>query len=170
MGVIMPIAATYTLLQNSALSNQGFDWQNISQAYTDLRLVIAAKGSGYQGLRFNNSPSGIYTTHIAGNYGGTFGYSGDYTLGTEIIFTAFSGFNVTYTSLYTLDIFNYAGAGTSKNCLATFTSNRNEVAGNSSSDNEYASIAVNLGGALNRISTTSISFTGNALLYGILRN
>jgi hypothetical protein len=151
-----PIATT-TLNGTSVESN----FTSIPSTYTDLRLVFVGTVATADSckIRFNGSSSLIYSfTRINGN-GAT--ASSARATDNDLIYTT-NNLSTTVPSLFTLDLFSYAGS-TNKTCLITMSADRN---GSGAIEN-----VVGLFRSTSAI--TSVRFysgynlTGTATLYGI---
>ena len=115
-----PIATT-TL--GSAAANITFS--SITSAYTDLRLVIVGTGTTndtYPLFRFNSDSSSLYsTTRLSGNGSAA---SSVNNAGTGLLVTINALLSSTIPSMWTLDVFSYAGS-INKTSLATVSADRN---------------------------------------------
>ena len=114
-----PIATT--TLGSSASS---ITFSSISSAYTDLRAVIVTTATTNPGLYFqiNSTTTGYSQTTLYGN--GTSAASTNNTSGNRIYLTLAGNTYTSTPSMYTVDIFNYAGS-TYKTMLTTSTADNN---------------------------------------------
>lgn len=154
--------ATTTL--SSAANNITFS--SIPGTYTDLRVVLVAKGtvSGNDiELTFNSSATGYSRTRLIGN--GTTASSSRQTSTTRIIVNN-NGISSTQFNLIEIDIFSYAGS-TNKTVLASSSEDENgsgvtgRVVGLWSNTSAITSLKLAVGADNFAIGTT-------ATLYGIL--
>lgn len=126
----MPAGPTYEPIATTTLSSaqSTITFSSIPNTYTDLRLVVVAKGSSTGDdilLRFNSDTATNYSyTLIYGN--GTTASSNRATSVTSLNWTNFGqGIASTYSPhLYTADVFSYAGS-TFKTVLMTGSEDEN---------------------------------------------
>ena len=120
--------ATYEPIATTTLGSSAstITFSSIPGTYTDLRLVIVAKGTAASdvNMKFNSSSTACSWTQLAGD--GSSASSGRITTGVGRAYITLN-FNVLSTSqfyFYTADIFSYAGS-TNKTCLTTFQEDNN---------------------------------------------
>lgn len=123
----MAAGATYEPIATTTLSSaaSSITFSSISASYTDLRLVLVGTGTTnntYPLFRFNSDSSSLYSTSRL---------SGDGTItdsvrnaGTGLLVTIYALLSNTIPSMWTLDVFSYAGS-TYKTSLATVSADRN---------------------------------------------
>jgi hypothetical protein len=122
------MATTYEKIQSTTLGSaaSSITFSSIAATYTDLRVVLVATGSvsNYAKINFNSDTATNYSfTTIYGD--GTTAYSTRDTSNTLIWLNGgWLQNSTTIPSLYTIDIFSYAGS-TYKTCLTTASNDRN---------------------------------------------
>ena len=119
----MAAGATYEPIATTTLgtSASSITFSSISSAYTDLRLVVFIKTSGNTNLQFNSDTGTNYSvTALLGD--GSTASSANTTSKTSIWGQQSSLYSSG--SLWTVDIFNYAGS-TYKTCLMTTSADKN---------------------------------------------
>ena len=122
------MATTYEKIATTTLgsSSATITFSSIAATYTDLRLVIVAKGTAASDVNmvFNSSGSACSWTQLAGD--GSSASSGRITTGASRAYITLN-YNVLSTTIpymYTADIFSYAGS-TYKTALTTFQEDAN---------------------------------------------
>lgn len=125
------MAQTYTPIATTTLSSaaSSITFSSIPSTYTDLRLVLVATASAANlWLTFNSDTATNYSaTWIMGSsFPSQAASSGRATSDTKINMTNGNSYGISSTipSLYTVDIFSYAGS-TNKTCLTTSADDRN---------------------------------------------
>lgn len=164
--------ATYEKIQSTTLGSAAanIDFTSIGSSYTDLRLIITSTvSSAGQALRirFNSDTGTNYSyTYLVGDGGGA-GSARTTSSSFINLDSATSGNSTTIPTLYTFDIFSYAGS-TFKTALLTNSGDRN--------GSGFIANQVNLWRSTSAITAISIYVaTGNlntgttATLYGILK-
>jgi hypothetical protein len=161
--------ATYEKIATTTLgsSSATITFSSIAATYTDLRLVIVAKGTAASDVNmvFNSSGSACSWTQLAGDGSST--ASGRITTGVGRAFITlnYGVLSTTIPQMYTVDIFSYAGS-TYKTSLVTFQEDNNgsgyigRKVGNWPSTSAITSITLN---------GTDFATGTTATLYGILK-
>lgn len=161
--------ATYEKIATTTLGSASatITFSSIAASWTDLRLVIVAKGTAASDVNmvFNSSGSACSWTQLAGD--GASASSGRITTGTGRAYITLN-YNVLSTSIpymYTADIFSYAGS-TYKTSLITFQEDANGSGYIGNKVGMWPSTA-----AITSITLNGTNFaTGTtATLYGILK-
>lgn len=162
--------ATYEPIATTTLSSTAstITFSSIGSGYTDLRMVLIGTGTTndtYFLYRFNSDSSSLYsTTRLSGN--GTSASSVN-NAGTGLLVTINALLSSTVPSLWTLDVFSYAGS-TNKTSLATVSGDRNGSGAVERAVGLYRSTS-----AITSISAVMASSTfaagTTATLYGILK-
>ena len=115
----MPNTSTEVAIATTTLGSAAGDitFSSISSAYTDLRVVLVNKGAtGGCRLQFNSDTGSNYsTTNLSGD--GT-NVASARTINNDRISLDYWGMSATIPSIYTVDIFSYAGS-TYKTVLGT---------------------------------------------------
>lgn len=120
--------ATYEKIATTTLgsSSPTITFNSIAASWTDLRLVIVAKGTAASDVNmvFNSSGSACSWTQLAGS--GSAASSGRITTSASRAYITlnFDVLSTTVPQMYTADIFSYAGS-TNKTCLITFQEDKN---------------------------------------------
>ena len=161
--------ATYEKIASTTLSssNSTITFSSIPATYTDLRLVIVAKGTAASDVNmvFNSSGSACSWTQFAGS--GSAASSGSITtgVGRAYITLNFNVLSTTIPQMYTVDIFSYTGS-THKTSLITFQEDNNGSGYVGTKVGKWPSTA-----AITSITLNGTDFaTGTtATLYGILK-
>jgi len=164
--------ATYEKIASTTLGSATptIDFTSIGSSYTDLRLIITSTvSSAGQALRirFNSDTGTNYShTYLVGDGGGA-GSARTANSSFINLDSATSGNSTTIPTLYTFDIFSYAGS-TFKTALLTNSGDRNGTG--------FIANQVNLWRSTSAITSISVYVaTGNlntgttATLYGILK-
>lgn len=161
------MATTYEPIATTTLGSAAstITFSSISSAYTDLRVVLTATTDvGLSPtMRFNGSSSGYSVTSMDGNGATARSSRGSSRNAVFLGWQAITG--TTLASLWTADIFNYAGS-TFKTCLCTASADQN--------GSGYVERNVNLWQTVDAITTIALLSTGGqfsigttATLYGI---
>lgn len=121
------MAATYEPIATTTLGSaaSSIDFTSIASSWTDLRVVLTCIQSSANAarVRFNSDTSTVYSqTALYGN--GSSAASARETNSPVIYLTDSGASSTTIPSLYTIDIFNYAGS-TYKTCLITAQLDKN---------------------------------------------
>jgi len=164
------MATTYEPIATTTLGTAAasITFSSIAATYTDLRLVIVGTGTTnntYPLFRFNSDSSSLYsTTRLSGN--GTSASSVN-NAGTGLLVTINALLSDTIPSMWTLDVFSYAGS-THKSSLATVSADRNGSGAIERAVGLYRSTsAITTVAAVMASSTFATGTT--ATLYGILK-
>ena len=165
----MPDISTEVVISSQTLGSAAatIDFNSISSAYTDLRLVIVGKytsSGGNTRIRFNSDTASNYSsTRIAGD--GT-SASSDRLTNQTFQRLSFNGNSSTISDFLTVDVFSYAGS-TFKTSLITSSEDYNgsgsviRTVGLYRSTTAISSITISLDSSTMAAGTT-------ATLYGIL--
>lgn len=166
------MTATYDSIATTTLSSasNSITFSNIPSTYTDLRLVFVPVGVAVNAgvyIRFNGITTSTYSsTHLYGT--GTSAFSGRATNQTYIYANFAGSVSTTQPTLWTMDLFSYAGS-TNKTALLSSAQDLNG-SGNVTADvGLWRSTA-----AINSINISSQNVDGYAIgttatLYGITR-
>lgn len=158
--------ATYEPIATTTLGSaaSSITFSSIPSTYTDLRLVLVSISTTFPQMRFNNDATALYSwTYVTGT--GTAAQSGRFTSATE--FYANTGQSATIPSLYTFDIFSYAGS-TFKSFLNTQNNDKNGSGDVVAAVGLYRSTtAISRIDLLANIYGTTFSTGTTATLYGI---
>jgi hypothetical protein len=160
----MPAGATYEPLATTTFSaSSSITFNSISSSYTDLRIVLTVLGStaNFVRMRFNSDTGTNYSRTLLSGDGST--ATSTRTTNDDYIRVYSAALSTTIPSLYTHDIFSYAGSK-NKTLLSS-------VAGDFNGSGEVTR-TVNLWRSTSAINTILIyassgTITGTATLYGI---
>jgi hypothetical protein len=168
----MPDTSTEVAIATTTLGSAAttIEFASISSSYTDLRLVLTATvSSAGQAIRvrFNSdSSTGSYShTYLVGDGGGAGSYLGT-SLNQMNLDAATSGASTTIPTLYTLDIFSYAGS-TYKTALLNNSGDRNGSGFVASQVNLWRNTAA-IDNIKILVPTGTLNTGTTATLYGIL--
>jgi hypothetical protein len=162
--------ATYEPIATTTLGSaaSSISFSSIPGTYTDLRMVLVGTGTTnntYFLYRFNSDSSSLYsTTRLSGNGSTTRSIRNS---GTGLLVTYEALLSDTIPSMWTLDVFSYAGS-TNKTALATISADRNGSGQTEMAVGLYRSTtAISSVSAVMNSSTFAAGTT--ATLYGILK-
>ena len=164
--------ATYEPIATTTLGSatSTITFSSISSAYTDLRVVLVgtSTSAGFVVYRFNGDTATNYSyTELYGD--GTSAASQRATSSSRIGLggsAAAINTSATIPSLYTIDVFNYAGS-TNKTTLNTSNGDFNGTGGVERSVGLWRSTSAIT--AINLVAGTSFGVGTTATLYGILK-
>ena len=152
-------ANTYVALDKVTVSGSStttIQFLNISQAYTDLHIVInygSTTAGNYQSRTYNADSSSLYSyTQLYGN--GTNAYSGRAS-NTTVIYDVVNTLPTTLASMVTIDVLNYSNTTTYKTSITR-----------DSNSASTAAAIVGLYRSTNAITRIDFGLTGGAFLAG----
>lgn len=119
--------ATYEPIATTTLGSAAasITFSSIASSWTDLRVVLTCTVAvaGQPFIRFNNDSTTLYSrTYVLGN--GAAASSGRNSTGPLVYLLASGNASTTIPSLYTIDLFSYAGS-TNKTFLITSSNDQN---------------------------------------------
>jgi hypothetical protein len=163
---------TYEKIATTTLGSAAtsIDFTSIGSTYTDLRVILVVAGVSSQaapGIRFNSDSGTNYSiTELRGT--GSAAGSGRNTSQNKMGFSDFFGAFETTPSMWTADVFSYAGS-TNKTVLLTGGTDNNGSGGVTRSVGLWRSTSAITSISLFIDGTTTFSTGTTATLYGILK-